>query len=427
MYTAADTELEQFLADLWGRLTGAAIVDRTAHTPKANRKGTRSMAKVDAVVLHQMAFSRGSDPTRYDTVVAHFAVLPDGKILRLHPEAELLWASNGFNGRSVAVEFAGNFPNTKGRCWKPKEFGCHKVTPEQVAAGRSLVRHLVDTFGLKHIFAHRQSSATRENDPGPDLWAGVGQWAVDQLKLSDGGPGYKIGSGNPIPVEWRTWGATSQEAELTSGSSGTEAAMVRSAIRSGERNENALTDLVFYARHPERGGRPLAGGEQGFSTLSGEWLGIRDTLVRPALSGGSAPAPAPGAGGGIDVVEVRGITVARQIAPQVEQLLAAAQADGVRLGGGGFRTRAEQVALRRKNCGTTEYDIYRKPSSQCSPMTAIPGTSNHERGLAIDFTYNGGSIKTHDNPGFRWLDANAGRFGLRNLPKEPWHWSVDGK
>jgi hypothetical protein len=142
----------------------------------------------------------------------------------------------------------------------------------------------------------------------------------------------------------------------------------------------------------------------------------------------SSPAPRVGSTAGApDVVVVRGVTVARAIAPQIARLLAAAEADGVRLSGGGFRTPDQQIALRRKNCGTSQYDIYEKPSSQCTPMTARPGSSNHERGLAIDFTYNGASISTRDNPGFRWLAANAGRYGLCNLPKEPWHWSVDGK
>lgn len=440
MRGTVDTEFDLFLSDLWGRLRGAAIEDRTGVTPKDRRKGTRDIAKVDALVLHQMAFSRGNDATRYDTVVAHFAILPDGKTLRLHPETALLWASNHFNARSVAVEFAGNFPDTKGRCWNSKEFGCHRVTPEQIEAGRRLVRHLVDTIGLTHVLAHRQSSGSRENDPGPDLWAGVGQWAVDQLGLGDGGPGFKVGDGNPIPSEWRTWAAPSRESELAYGPrppggsyvpSGTEAAMVRAAIRSGERNENALADLVFFRRHPERRGRLISRDEPGFAALSQEWLRIRDTLVRPELQGRPAR-PAPGTGGGgspgaVDVVQVRGITVARQIAPQVERLLAAAEADGVRLSGGGFRTREEQIEHRRNHCGTTPYDIYEKPSSQCSPMTAIPGTSNHERGLAIDFRYNGASIGSRDNAGFRWLAANAGRFGLINLPKEPWHWSVDGR
>jgi hypothetical protein len=58
---------------------------------------------------------------------------------------------------------------------------------------------------LTHVLAHRQSSATRENDPGPDIWSQVGQWAVDTLGLKDGGPGFKIGSGNPIPEAWRKW------------------------------------------------------------------------------------------------------------------------------------------------------------------------------------------------------------------------------
>src|SRR5215510_15785142 len=141
----------------------------------------------------------------------------------------------------------------------------------------------------------------------------------------------------------------------------------------------------------------------------------------------AAPTPAGSRIGTPDVVQVQGITVARQIAPQISSLLAAAQADGVRLSGGGFRTPQEQIGLRKKNCGSSDYDIYDKSPNLCSPPTAKPGTSNHERGLAIDFTYNGQSINSHDNPGFRWLNANAARFGLKNLASEPWHWSVDGR
>ena len=62
-------------------------------------------------------------------------------------------------------------------------------------------------MGLTHVLAHRQSSGTRENDPGPDVWFDVGQWAVNTLGLKDGGPGFKIDTGNPIPEEWRTWGS----------------------------------------------------------------------------------------------------------------------------------------------------------------------------------------------------------------------------
>ena len=77
-------------------------------------------------------------------------------------------------------------------------------------------------------------------------------------------------------------------------------------------------------------------------------------------------------------------------------------------------------------CGMLEYVIWDMPASACSPPTARPGQSNHERGLAIDFTYNGGSITTRSNPGFVWLAENAASFGFVNLPSEPWHWSTDG-
>ncbi|MBW8826493.1 MAG: M15 family metallopeptidase [Acidobacteria bacterium] len=129
--------------------------------------------------------------------------------------------------------------------------------------------------------------------------------------------------------------------------------------------------------------------------------------------------------GSVSVTAVGGIVVATSIARQVARLLAAAAANGVRLSGGGYRSSAAQVASRRSHCGSSYYDIYRKPASQCRPPSARPGLSMHERGLAIDFVY-GGSIVSRHSPGYRWLRANAGRYGLHNLPSEPWHWSTNG-
>ena len=186
----------------------AGIIDLTAQADKSVRKGSRDLKKVRALVLHQMACChRRKDPLKdYLRLKAHFAILPDGRILQIHPVRDLIWASNGFNTCSVAVEFAGNFPNTKGKWWEGAKFGRNQVTPAQIEAGRRLVRHLVGTIGPRAILAHRQSSATRENDPGPDIWYHVGQWAADNLGLKDGGPGFKVGDGNPIPDLWRTWG-----------------------------------------------------------------------------------------------------------------------------------------------------------------------------------------------------------------------------
>ena len=102
-------------------------------------------------------------------------------------------------------------------------------------------------------------------------------------------------------------------------------------------------------------------------------------------------------------------------------MIVAAAADGVTLTGGGYRDPAQQIALRQAHCGTSDYAVYQMPSSSCSPPTAIPGTSMHEQGLAIDFenaSY-GGSVHN-------WLSANAASYGLYNLPSESWRWSTTG-
>jgi hypothetical protein len=197
----------------------AGIIDLTDKADKSVRHGMRPAAQVKALVLHQMACCRNRKNalTDYLKIGSHFAIMADGRILQLHPEAAMVWASNGFNHGSVAVEFAGNFPNTKGKWWQGDKYGRDQVTPAQLEAGRRLVRHLVAKIGLRTVLAHRQSSASRENDPGPDIWYHVGQWAVDTLKLSDGGPGFKVGDGNAIPDLWRTWGRSVPAKEAESG------------------------------------------------------------------------------------------------------------------------------------------------------------------------------------------------------------------
>jgi hypothetical protein len=128
----------------------------------------------------------------------------------------------------------------------------------------------------------------------------------------------------------------------------------------------------------------------------------------------------------VPVINVGGIVVNAAIAPQVGALLMAFAGTGHTLTGGGYRSAAQQIALRIAHCGSDPYSIYLKPSSQCSPPTAPPGRSMHEVGLAIDFDCDGALISNHSNFCFLWLSANAARFGLQNLPSEPWHWSTNG-
>lgn len=109
------------------------------------------------------------------------------------------------------------------------------------------------------------------------------------------------------------------------------------------------------------------------------------------------------------------IHVDASIQPQVDQMVADAAADGVTLTGVGWRSHGTQIELRDINgCP----DVWESSPSTCDTPTAIPGTSMHERGLAIDFDMGAGV--------FDWLSAHAGDYGLHNLPTEPWHWSTTG-
>ena len=165
--------------------------------------------------------------------------------------------------------------------------------------------------------------------------------------------------------------------------------------------------------------------EQLRATLASEQEAREATAQASRGSRSSAGAPAGG------LVTVRGITVAAAIGPALEALLDAAAADGIALGGSGYRSPEVTARLRRANgCP----DVYESPASACRIPTARPGTSEHETGLAIDFTWRGQTIcyprpaaRCSGNAAFDWLRANAARFGFHNLPSEAWHWSTTGR
>jgi hypothetical protein len=195
-----------------GGLGGASIVDRRQYAQltedAAQHVRQRDPSGVYALVLHQMGFSRGNDPGKYDRVTAHYVILPDGGTYWLHDHATVLPASSGFNSGSVSVEFAGNFPSVAGSTdpkhfWSSSTHGMDQLTPDQITAGRALVNALRGQ-GLTHILAHRQSGPQRQNDPGPDVWREVGAWAVKEHGLSWGGEGFSVSGGSPIPQAW--WG-----------------------------------------------------------------------------------------------------------------------------------------------------------------------------------------------------------------------------
>lgn len=126
------------------------------------------------------------------------------------------------------------------------------------------------------------------------------------------------------------------------------------------------------------------------------------------------------------VVTRAGIRVHPCLADALDAMLAAAADDGVVLHGGGWRSAEQQIALRRAHCGSSPEAVHEVPAGACRPSTARPGTSRHERGLAVDLTQGGRSLTT-SSTGYAWLVEHAHAYGLENLPGEPWHWSVDGR
>ena len=170
---------------------------------------------------------------------------------------------------------------------------------------------------------------------------------------------------------------------------------------------------------------------------------------RPSL-GQRAPVPAPGPTGGALTVEC-GNTVYP------------ASYDGARawggypnglippsamcpLGAAGHSLRCDAAAAYRAMsaafegafgtpiCITDSYRTYAgqvRLYGQKPALAAVPGTSNHGWGLAVDLC---GGIQTFGTAQYNWLKANSGRFGFLhpdwaepgNGREEPWHWEFAG-
>lgn len=108
-----------------------------------------------------------------------------------------------------------------------------------------------------------------------------------------------------------------------------------------------------------------------------------------------------------EIVDVPGGRLDKAVAGAFLAMKDAAKKDGVDLQiSSSYRSRQEQEVL------------YAKYKAGTGNLAAKPGTSNHESGLAIDFKNTKGA--------YSWLAKNAERFGMKNLPGEPWHYSPNG-
>ena len=149
-----------------------------------------------------------------------------------------------------------------------------------------------------------------------------------------------------------------------------------------------------------------------------------------AISPRNVPNPVPGAtngsmAAGLLIYVDRNCDAYRPAATSLERLFSIARAEGVSLASQRcYRPLEIQQADRSSAC----------TSGNCA-CAAVGGTSMHGWGEAVDFADASGSVDTFTSPTYRWLVAEAARFGWNHpgwaVPgggpcPEPWHWEWVG-
>lgn len=92
---------------------------------------------------------------------------------------------------------------------------------------------------------------------------------------------------------------------------------------------------------------------------------------------------------------------------------------------------AEKAGIKFKiNACYRTYDDQVRVKAQYGSKASTPGTSNHGFGLAVDFSYGGGTSVAPGDKYYEWLTKNAALYGFKRLPWNPkhpeswesWHW-----
>jgi len=197
------------------KLGGGRFHDLRSTASQNNIGGRRTWKQVTGIVLHQTAVVLGENPTRWATIGAHLGVTRGGQVVWMHDLEKIVWHGNGFNGFTVGIELDGTYAGIEGddrTFWRPKgepNLRAQLPTDALVDAAQATVRWIYAEVArrggrVERLLAHRQSSKERQSDPGSALWKRVAKplLADEDLGLTDGGLGYKVGTGYPIPEAW---------------------------------------------------------------------------------------------------------------------------------------------------------------------------------------------------------------------------------
>ena len=134
-----------------------------------------------------------------------------------------------------------------------------------------------------------------------------------------------------------------------------------------------------------------------------------------------------------------GKKVDSRIYPELQEMFNAARAQGYGLFvREGYRTQEEQQQLMNEKIEAYENEGKSKPEAKklAEQWVAIPGTSEHQLGIAVDI--NADTTKSSRDDVYNWLEENAHRYGfIKRYPSnktditgvinEPWHYRYVGK
>lgn len=153
------------------------------------------------ITLHQTWcwFGAKDDDARHRRALgvhAHWTCFRDGAAVLAYPCEWIVYHGNGFNSTDVGIECEGMYLADGTMQTPPEGFDVGRV----IAAAREAIQETIRRHPtVQYIHAHRQSSKSRANDPGPVLWHEVAVWSVAHLGLI-AQPSLAIGDGQA--VEW---------------------------------------------------------------------------------------------------------------------------------------------------------------------------------------------------------------------------------
>ena len=133
-----------------------------------------------------------------------------------------------------------------------------------------------------------------------------------------------------------------------------------------------------------------------------------------------------------------GQSVDKRIYPALQAMGDAARAQGdYPVVASGFRTAEKQQSLLDEKIAAFEAqgDSPAQARENAEDWVALPGTSEHQTGLAVDINADG--IHSAGREVYRWLDQNAYRYGfilrypsdktgITGISNEPWHYRYVG-